>query len=526
MKLYSLVLCLAVAGMLSAASKASNQLYRAAQRAERAGDLSQAYLLYAQAARQDPSNQLAWHHAQALRPKPGVADLVPNAAKPQEPPSSADPSIAGTISDQELAESRRLLPPPVLNGGSALKEFNLRGDSHQLFEQVANAFGLEAIFDSGYQLRTGLRFNLTESTFRDALLALEAATDSFVIPLTGRQFLVANDTTQKRSELDRTVAIVLPVPEPFAIQEVQEIGTAVRGTMDIQRLTVDSQRRLMLIRDRASKVRLAQKLIDDLMQPKAQVAVEVELLTTDESSSLTYGLSLPSKFSLVWFGQGINLTTAFPSGFANFLGFAGGKSFLGLGITDGSLFLNATKSSSRTILRSEIVTADGQAATLHVGDKYPIQTNGYFGGAQAGGGQVFTPPPSFNFEDLGLLLKITPHVHGTDEITLEVESEFKLLGSQAVDGIPIISNRKFQSKVRVATGEWAVMAGLMTDSDATTISGIAGLSAIPVLRKNDRNRSHGETLIVLKPHLLGLPPTEQIMKAAWVGSETRPRPIL
>ena len=117
-------------------------------------------------------------------------------------------------------------------------------------------------------------------------------------------------------------------------------------------------------------------------------------------------------------------------------------------------------------------------------------------------------------------------VHGMDEMTLEVESEFKLLGSQAVDGIPIISNRKFQSKIRVATGEWAVVAGLMTDSDATTISGIPGLSTIPFLRKNDRNRSHGDTLIVLKPHLLSLPPTEQVTKPAWVGSETRPRPIL
>ena len=515
-------MCLALLGVLSGANKSADQLYREAQRAERAGDLSKAYLLYAAAAVQDPSNQLAWYHAQALRPIPPAGEPSPSPGAP----SSADPDIAGSISDQDLAESRRLLPPPQLQGRPGQKDFDLRGDSPKLFEQVASAFGLEPVLDSGYQPKTGVRLNLTESDFRDALLALEAATDSFVIPLTARRFLVANDTTQKRAELDRTVAIVLPVPEPFAIQEVQEIATAVRGALDIQRLMVDNQRRLILIRDRVSKVRLAQKLIDDLMQPKPQVAVEVEILTTDESSSLTYGLSLPSKFQLVWFGKGASLSTIFPAGFANFLGFGGGKSFLGLGVTDGSLFLNATKSSSRTLLRSEVVTSDGQAATLHIGDKYPIQTNGYFGGQPTGGGQVFTPPPSFNFEDLGLLLKITPHVHGTDEMTLEVESEFKLLGSQAVDGIPIISNRKFQSKVRVGTGEWAVIAGLMTDSDATTISGIAGLSVVPVLRKNDHNRSHGETLIVLKPHLLSMPPTEQVIKAAWVGTETRPRPIL
>jgi general secretion pathway protein D len=250
--------------------------------------------------------------------------------------------------------------------------------------------------------------------------------------------------------------------------------------------------------------------------------VEVELITTDETSSLSYGLSLPNSISLVWFGNSTNLTTTVPSGFTNFLGFGGGRTLLGLGIANASLFANVSKASSQTLLRSEIVTSDGQAATLHVGDKYPIQTNGYFG-ATTTSGTVYTPPPSFNFEDLGLLLKITPHVHGMDDISLEVESEFKLLGSTSVDGIPVISNRKFQSKVRLTTGEWAVLAGLMTQSEGRTVSGIAGLSVIPALRSNTGNKDRGETIIVLKPHLLNLPPTETPTKAAWIGTETKPR---
>ena len=34
------------------------------------------------------------------------------------------------------------------------------------------------------------------------------------------------------------------------------------------------------------------------------------------------------------------------------------------------------------------------------------------------------------------MLKVTPRIHGTDEVTLEVDAEFKLLGAGAVDGIP------------------------------------------------------------------------------------------
>ena len=79
------------------------------------------------------------------------------------------------------------------------------------------------------------------------------------------------------------------------------------------------------------------------------------------------------------------------------------------------------------------------------------------------------------FEDLGLVLKVTPHIHGTDEVTLDVNAEFKLLGAASVDGIPVISSRKYESKTRVMTGEWAVLAGLMTSSEARTITGITHL---------------------------------------------------
>src|SRR5207302_10256048 len=103
------------------------------------------------------------------------------------------------------------------------------------------------VFDSAYQPKAGLRFQLEDSDFRDALEALQAATDSFVIPVADHLMLVANDTQQKRTELESTAAVVIPVPEPFALQEVQEIATGIRGLLDLQRLMLDGPHRLILI---------------------------------------------------------------------------------------------------------------------------------------------------------------------------------------------------------------------------------------------------------------------------------------
>jgi general secretion pathway protein D len=433
----------------------------------------------------------------------------------------------GSITDQDILESRKLLPPAHIEAAPGTQKLDLKGDAKALFGLLAKAFHVEVIYDPAYQPKTGLRLQLADSDFEDAWRAVEAATDSFGVPLNAHQLLVANDTTQKRTEFDRTAVVVVPAPEPFTVQDLQEVATAIRGTLDIQHLVVDTARRLVLVRDRVSKIRLAQKLIDDLMRPKPQVAIDVELLEIDDSYTLNWGLSLPSSFALVWFGapNSTRVTTSVPSGYTAYIGFSGGKSLLGLGITSAQLFATVTKGVTTTVLRSEVLASQGQAATLHVGDKYPIVTSGYFG-ATTGTGTVYTPPPTINFEDLGLVLKVTPYVHGLDEMTLEVEAEFKLLGTTSVDNIPVISNRKFQSKVRLMNGQWAILAGLMNGSEAKTMSGLAGLSVIPFLNNNNKTLSHTETLIVLKPHLLNLPPTETMTRAAWFGTEGRPRTAL
>ncbi len=142
-------------------------------------------------------------------------------------------------------------------------------------------------------------------------------------------------------------------------------------------------------------------------------------------------------------------------------------------------------------------------------------------------GQIYTPPPTFTFEDLGLVMKVTPFVHSLDEVTLEIEAEFKVLGSGSFNGVPVISTRKFQGKVRLRTSEWAVVAGLVSDSQSLTKTGIAGLMNVPLigplLRDNERTREQQNVLIVIKPQVKSLPASEFATKALWVGSETRPR---
>ncbi len=435
------------------------------------------------------------------------------------------PGISDVITEAELAEARRLQPPPVLKATPGRKTLDLKGDAKSIFEQAAHAYGLEVVFDHEYEAGQPTRISLMETDYREALHQLEAATDSFVAVLGERLILVAKDTQQKRTDLEPTVAVTIPIPHPVSIQEAQELARGVQQAMEIIKFGVDSQRRLAFMRDRVSKLRPAQFLFEQLLQHKPQVAVELEMLQVNRNLMLSYGLKTPTEFPFFNFLRLGSSVPSFPVNVARVVMFGGGRTVFGIGISDVELFANMSESSARTLLKAELRSVAGQPASFHVGDQYPVMTAGYFGNTY--GMQAFTPPPSFNFADLGLMVKVVAHVHGPDEVTLELEAEFKLLAGQSINGVPVMSNRRLASKVRLKSGQWAVVAGLMNSSEARTITGLPGLSRLPLIgllfRQNSRARDSAEILIALKPRVISLPSSELVTPALYTGSETRMR---
>lgn len=521
----ALTLLLVAAGLLSASDKESRRLFAEGQKAERAGDVVRAYLLYSQAVTQDPYNLDYWLRRQALRVK-AVMQAKPVLTRT---PASEAPA-ASVASSEELSSARRPQPPPELKASPNRRDLDLQGDAKSLFTAVARAYGLDAVFDSDYQPGAAFRFRLDNADYREALRALEATTGSFVAPVGERRLLVVKDTIQKRNEAEPAVAVAIPLPEPVSLQDAQELMRVVQQAMGLQqamgfqRMQLDSQRRIILVSDRVSRVRPAQALIEQLLRHRALVSVEVEFVESSRGSSTSYGASLQTLFSLVNFGRPWNSTPSIPAGVTRFLVFGGGKTFLGLGLTDAQLFARMSSATGRTLYRTEIRSVDGQPASIHVGEQYPIVT----GRIQSSGtGDQVSLPPTISFEDLGLVIKVTPRVNGAGEVTLGLEAEFKALTAQAFNDIPVIANRKLQSEVRLRQGEWAVIAGLMSASQARTISGLAGLSRVPllgaVLSQNTRDNNEDQVLVVIKPAILSLPPSESATRLVPVGTEQRPR---
>ncbi|MCU1337167.1 MAG: Type secretion system secretin RcpA/CpaC [Bryobacterales bacterium] len=516
------LILLTIAALLGADDPAG-RLFRAAQRAQRSGDSLQAYQLYSRAAALNPSNAQYALNRNMLR---DWAALSAQISLGDDAADAARRITVEGISPSEAIAGRLALPPPRLQGSAQKKSFDIRGTARLVLEQVAAAYGIQLQFEDGYQgPASAFTFRMNDLSMAEAFRALETITNSFLVPVNPKVAMVYQDTTQRRNDSAPLVTAEIPIPERLSVQEAQEMVSAVQQVMQVRRIAVDPGRRMVFLRDQPGTVMAARQILTNLSRNRAQVNIEVELLSVSKISTLTYGLQLQNTSALLNLGTFLHNVPSAIAGFTRFATFGGGATFMGIGIADAAAFATVSRSASESIFRANVIALDGQAASLKVGDRYPIVTSAYVG--SGGVNQTpFAPVPAIQFQDLGLILKLTPTVHSDGEMTLDVDAEQNALGGAANNDIPIITSRHFQGMTRLVDGEWAVLAGLMKTTVSEDRSGILGLGNIPILgrlfTKTVKTEEVGQVLIVLKPHLISLPPWETPTPVLWVGTETKP----
>ena len=506
------------------------ELYEQGRDAEKAGHMAQAYLMYAEAAAKDPRNKTYWERTQAVQSRAAMEakpqPRIPTVAELDKELGEPAAIHFDLPTAEDLAAANEPLPPTELAAEHGIHDLDFTGDYKKVFLEVAHVFGLECIYDSDYQPGTPFRFRMKGVDYRDALHGLEAATGSFIVPITSKIFLVAKDTAQKRTEIEPTVTMSVRLPETFSQQDFDQIVRAVQQAMAIEKVGVDPSTYTLVMRDRISKVVYARALFEQLMHSRAQVGIEMRFLEVTRNDSITYGLNLPSLFSLNALTTALNNTVSLQSGLSGFLAFGGGKTLIGIGIAAPALVAQLSKSSSKQLLAAQLRGNSGQKATLHIGQKYPIMTGGYGTSSSATGVGSVTPAPSFTLQDLGLTLTTTPLVHDSESVSLDVEAQFQVLTGASVNGLPVISSRAIKNITRLKFGEWAIIAGLLTTNEARTLSGLAGLNRIPFLGPLTNTHEHDsdsdQVILLLRPVLLTLPPGESVVRSFRTGTETRP----
>ena len=518
---------LLLAASLCTADDLASRLYKEGEKAERAGDTFHAYLLCARAAALEPAN------IQFQTRKNSLGAVAARKTAWTNADSSVEDQLAsGELSPAEISDLRDALPSPQLKPSSVKTNFDLRGKAEDIVEKVAAAYGLHLEIESGYQAPPNFVFRTGELGMEEALRTLEQVANSLIVPINESTVLLVRDNPTRRTDTLAVISKAIPIPERLSVQDAQEIVTAVQQTLEIRRIVADPRRHMVYVRDTVSKVTAARQLFADLSRLRAQVEVEVELLEVDKHSALNIGLNLPAATEIDYFGSFARNIPSVSGMFTKFLTFGGGKTLFGIGVSSAAAIATLSQSSVAALVDAEIVTVDGQPGSMTVGDHYPIPANQYIGSSTTQGGSqlpVYTPPPQINYVDLGLTMKVTPNVHDGGEMTLDIDAQYNVLGTGGANGIPDVNQRRYQGKVRLRKNEWIVIAGLTQEIHSVSKKGIAWLSDLPLIghlfRQDTKTDDDTQFLVLLKPHIVNLPPWEYPTQKLWVGTEGKSLPL-
>lgn len=515
-----LLLAVGLLGLLPVAADEASSLYKKGLKAQKKGDFTGAYVHYSQAVALDPSNDRYRAFAAAVqrRATEGMKIELTAAASTGTEAAEADslPPLP-SIDPGDEYEARKLQPPPELKGNDSKQDLDLTGDPRQLYEQVLKRYGLDVVFDSDFRPGKPTRLHMTQADWRDAIRAIEAITGTFVVAVNERIALVANDTTAKRGEIEPYMSVLVPFDESVTPQEAQESLRAVQSVFDLTKVGVDNTRKLALLRDRVSRLKPALAVFQQMLTHKAQVVVEIEILAAGENSAIRYGLNLPTSFPIVSFTPWGNNVPSLIDGLG-YLTFGGGATVFGIGLAGAELFANMTRGSVRSLTKAQLRGVDSQSMTMNVGEKYPVITQQFIGaGADLGPG--FASAPTVQFQDLGVNIKVTPRIHNSEEVSIDLEAELAMLTGTALNDIPVIASRRIASRFRMRFDETAVIAGLIRDNRSR---GWSGLPLPPPLRSYTSSEDKSELLVTVRPRLVSPSPVDTLTPPIRSGSESRP----
>jgi general secretion pathway protein D len=401
---------------------------------------------------------------------------------------------------ETIIERARELPPPGLDlpAGLTMPESLIFRDagSRDVFTALARFADVNIVFDPAFR-DAPVTVDLRKATFEQALSSLTASTRNFYRVTAPRTVTIIPDTPAKRREYEEEVV------RTFYLSNVD-----VKETIDLLRIVVDARRiapttgtNAITVKDTPERVAAAGRIIAAIDKARAEVVVDVEVIEVDRTRLREFGLQLASPGS-----PGIDgSASVYRENFTlyDLRTLTSADVFLS---NFPALFYRLLKSdsASRTLANPQLRSQDGVAAQARFGERVPVPVTTF--APIATGGVNQQPITSFNYENIGVNIDITPRMHHNDDVSLQLKVEVSSISGTGYGGLPTFGNRSVTTTIRLRDGETSVLAGLIRDEERTVLDGVPGLSDIPVVgrlfAKNHKETQETDIILTLTPHVI------------------------
>src|ERR1700723_1252394 len=391
--------------------------------------------------------------------------------------------------------------------------------SSVIYETVGKLAGINVLFDPDYTPKQ-VRIELNGVTLEEALSIISFETKTFWRPITPNTIFVAQDNPAKRKELEQNVLKTFYLSNLSQPTELQDVVNAMRTILEVSRIQQLPSQGAIVVRGTPDQVALAQKLVDDLDKAKPEVMIEIAVMQVSRDKSHTLGINPPTSVS-VQLQPNISTTgttttttttTSTTSTTTNGISL---NTIANLNATDFQVTIPQASATAlmadndtKVIQNPKIRSLDGQKASLKIGERVPVATGSFQSGISglSVSGLVNT---QFQYIDVGVNVDITPHIHPDGDVTLKIALDVSsVINNQPIGGInePVIGQRKGEHEIRLKDGEVSLLGGMLQQQDTQSLTGIPGLSQIPILKylfsQKNTEVMDNEIVFAIIPHIV------------------------
>lgn len=475
----------ALASLRQVRLRASDAHFTAGRRLASAGKLEPALVEYQLAAELNPSNGEIDDQMRTVRAQLRAKVAVAESGKTQLETLVAQ-SLRAPLPGEQLPTDVTLPDTLMFRSASA----------RVVYLAIGEYGNLNVVFDPTFRDQT-ITVDLRKATLAEALDSLSSATRNFWRSSGQRTVTVVPDTPAKRREYEEEI-----------VQTFYLSNADLKETIDILRIVVDARRiapltatNAITLKDTAERIAAAGRIIMAIDKARPEVIIDVELLEIDRTRLKDYGLQVASPGAAGLNGRiGLDKDSYSIAGLRNL-----SQDNLAISGLAG-LYYRALKTdnATRILANPQLRTSEGIAAQANFGEEVPVPVT-VFAPIAAGGVQT-QPITSYNYRNVGVNIDITPRTHHDDEVSLAVKIQINSISGTGFGDLPTFGNRAISTVIRLKDGETNMLAGLIRDDERRVMSGIPGLSDLPVIgplfASNRRETQQTDIILTLTPRIV------------------------
>ena len=375
-----------------------------------------------------------------------------------------------------------------------------------VFEVIARSAGVNFVFDRDVRPDIRVTIFVRNTRLEDVIKLMLVTNQLDRKVLNENSVLVYPNTPAKQREYQELVTRSFYL----ANADAKQTAAMIRALVKTRDLYIDEKLNLVVMKDTADAVRLAEQLVatQDLNEP--EVMLEVEVLEVASSLMREFGIKYPERISYGVLGTGIETSTTTntattitstqatpppftawnPSTWTTFV--ANPVFILNLRQLDGTVNLLANP---------RIRVKNRDKAKIHIGERVPVITT--TSTANVG------VSSSVSYLDTGLKLDVEPNVFLEDEVAIKMQLEVSnILEQLNISGTIAyrLGTRNTATTLRLRDGETQVLAGLISDEDRRAANKIPYIGDLPITGRLFSNttdqRNKTEIIMLLTPRVV------------------------